>query len=399
MIADLHIHSRYSRACSKNIDFKNLVKWAKIKGLNLLGTGDFTHPLWLREIKTELLDNGKGLYYFEDFPFIITGEICLMYSQGKGRKIHIVMLVPSMEIADKINSYLDTKGRRDYDGRPIFNIPADEFTREMMKISKDIELIPAHIWTPWFGIFGNSSGFDSLKEAFKEEINNIHAIETGMSSDPEMNWRISELNNKAIVSFSDSHSFWPFRLGREATIFNKTDSYFELIRQIREIDFIGTIETDPAYGKYHRDGHRLCNFSCDSRKTEELNGICPICKKPLIIGVENRVNKLADQGTEKNPKRKIFYKLLPLHEIIALAIEGKIEGKKTWSIYNNLIQEFRNEFNILLNVSKEQFIKANVDDKLIELILKNRVGKIHVRPGYDGVYGVAELEEKQGTLF
>ena len=275
LIADLHIHSRFSRACSSQITFENLVKWAKIKGLHLLGTGDFTHPIWFEEIK-KLMGNGDGFYYYQDFPFVITGEISLIYTQEKGRRIHLVILVPSVEVAEKINSYLDLKGRRDYDGRPIFKIPAGEFIKEMINISPSIELIPAHIWTPWFGMFGSMSGFDSMKECFGEQFENVHAIETGMSSSPDMNWRINELENKSIVSFSDAHSFWPFRLGREATIFRKCNSYSEIIRQIRENDFLGTIETDPAYGKYHWDGHRNCEFSCGSKKTEELNKICPV---------------------------------------------------------------------------------------------------------------------------
>ena len=184
MIADLHIHSRFSRACSSAINFENLVKWARIKGLDLLGTGDFTHPIWFEEIK-KLRDSRNGFYYYEDFPFVISGEISLIYTQSRGRRIHLVILVPSVEIAEKINSYFDTKGRRDYDGRPIFKISGDEFVREMMKISTEIEIIPAHAWTPWFGIFGSMSGFDSLKECFKEQVENIHAIETGMSSNPE----------------------------------------------------------------------------------------------------------------------------------------------------------------------------------------------------------------------
>ncbi len=397
-IVDLHIHSKYSRATSSALSFENLVKWAKIKGLNLLGTGDFTHPVWFEEIK-KLRDEGKGFYYYQDFPFVISGEISLVYTQEKGRRIHLVLLVPSIEIAEKINAYFDTKGRRDYDGRPIFKISGDEFVREMMKISKDIEIIPAHIWTPWFGLFGSMSGFDSLKECFKDEVEHIHAIETGMSSDPEMNWKIKELNDKAIVSFSDSHSFWPFRLGREATIFKKTDSYKELIRQIRENDFIATIEVDPAYGKYHFDGHRICNFSCSPEKTKELNGICPICKKPLVVGVDYRVGELASQTPTNYPNRKPFYTLLPLHEVISLAFGSGLQAKKTWVIYNSLINYFGNEFNILLDVPKEEFIRKNIDEKLIELILKNREGKIKVKPGYDGVYGVAQLEEKQKKLF
>jgi uncharacterized protein (TIGR00375 family) len=322
-----------------------------------------------------------------------------MYTQEKGRRIHLVLLVPNIGIAEKINSYLDTKGRRDYDGRPIFKIPGDEFVEEMMAISKDIEVIPAHIWTPWFGVFGSMSGFDSLKECFKNQFENIHAIETGMSSDPEMNWRINELEDKAVISFSDAHSFWPFRLGREATIFNKIDSYKGIIEQIRNNDFVATIETDPAYGKYHWDGHRICSFSCSSEKTKELNGICPVCAKPLIIGVENRVEKLATNSKGfKSKNAKPFHILLPLHEIIALSVENGLQSKRVWDIYNSLIQNFENEFNILLNVSKEDLLRKNIDVKLIELIIRNREGKIKVKPGYDGVYGAALLEEKQRTL-
>jgi len=397
LIADLHIHSKYSRATSSALSFENLVKWAKIKGLDLLGTGDFTHPVWFEEIK-KLRDEGKGFYYYQDFPFVVSGEISLIYTQEKGRRIHLLVLVPSIEIAEKINAYFDTKGRRDYDGRPIFKIPGDEFVKEMMNISKDIEIIPAHIWTPWFGLFGSMSGFDSLRECFKNEIENVHAIETGMSSDPEMNWKIKELVDKAIVSFSDSHSFWPFRLGREATIFKKCDSYDELIRQIRENDFIATIETDPAYGKYHFDGHRVCGFSCSPEKTKKLNGICPVCKKPLTVGVDYRVEQLASQKPDDYPNRKLFYTLLPLHELISLLVGSVMQTKKVWSIYNSLIDNFKNEFNILLNVSKEELMRANVDEKLIGLILKNREGKIKVKPGYDGVYGVAQMEEEQKTL-
>ncbi|MBU2052808.1 MAG: endonuclease Q family protein [Nanoarchaeota archaeon] len=412
MISDLHIHSRFSQACSRNITFENLVKWAKIKGLHLLGTGDFTHPIWFEEIKSKLEDRGEGLYYLDDFPFIISGEISLIYTQERGRRIHLVVLVPSVEVAEKINSYLDTKGRRDYDGRPIFKIPGNEFVREMKKISTEIEIIPAHIWTPWFSVFGSKSGFDSLKECFKEEVDNVYAIETGMSSDPEMNWKIKDLENKSIVSFSDSHSFWPFRLGREATIFRRCDSYREIIKQIRENDFIATIETDPAYGKYHWDGHRACNFSCNPKKSKSLDGICPVCKKPLTIGVEYRVEELSDSGSDHKNK-KPFYTLLPLHEIITLALGVSMQSKKVWEVYNNLIKEFDNEFNILLNVQREELVKANVDTlipkgaqegtsgKLIALILRNRKGNIKIQPGFDGEYGVAQIGEveEQKRLF
>jgi len=397
MIADLHIHSRFSRACSKDLNFENLVKWARIKGINLLGTGDFTHPIWIKEIKDNLIEK-KGLYYYNNFPFIISGEISLIYTQGRGRKVHLVILVPNIETAEKINSYLDKKGRRDYDGRPIFKISCEQFVRDMIEISKDIEIIPAHAWTPYFGVFGSMSGFDSLKEAFGSELGNIHAIETGISSDPAMNWKIKSLADKSIVSFSDSHSFWPFRLGREATIFKKTDSYHEILRQIRENDFIATIETDPAYGKYHYDGHRLCNFSCSPEKTKEIQGICSVCGKKLTIGVEYRVNDLADTDI-KPEKAKKYYTLLPLHEIISLALGIGMQSKKVWDVYSPLISVFGNEFEILLNAPKNKLIESGINEKLTELILKNREGKIKVIPGFDGEYGKAILDEKQVTLF
>jgi uncharacterized protein (TIGR00375 family) len=398
LISDLHLHSSYSRACSKNINFENLVKWARIKGVGLLGTGDFTHPEWIRQIKEKLIEK-NGFYYYQDFPFIISGEISLIYTQETGRRIHLVLLVPNLYIADKINEYLDTKGRRDYDGRPIFKISCEEFTREMMAISSDIEIIPAHIWTPWFGLFGSMSGFDSLKEAFGEQAEHIHAIETGMSSDPAMNWRIKELENKAIVSFSDSHSFWPFRMGREATIFKKVESYKEIIEQIRNNSFIATIETDPAYGKYHWDGHRNCDFSCSPAKSKEVNNVCPVCNRALTIGVENRVEKLANFPQEyKTATAKKYYILLPLHEIITLYLGTKdLQSKRVWDIYHKLIEAFNNEFNILLKVAKEDLVKI-VGEKLTGLILRNRQGKIKVKPGFDGEYGKAMMGEKQVTL-
>jgi uncharacterized protein (TIGR00375 family) len=401
VFADLHIHSRFSRACSKDLTIENLEKWARVKGLNLLGTGDFTHPIWVEELRSNLVDNGFGIFLSKTgFKFILTGEISLMYTQGRGRSVHLVMLVPSFEIVDKINRYLDSKGRRDYDGRPIFKISCEQFTKDMLNISREIEIIPAHCWTPYFGVFGSESGFDSLKEAFGEEFSNIHAIETGMSSDPQMNWLISELNTKAIVSFSDSHSFWPWRMGREATIFGEIKTYRDLIDSIRNNEILGTIETDPAYGKYHYDGHINCKFSSSPEETKKLGGLCPICKKELTIGVENRVLKLENQKIEDNKNRKPYFKILPLHELIALAKASSLISKKTWAVYNSMIEKFGNEFNILLFVNKNELNKFLPNDALlVDLIIRNRNGEIQVKPGYDGVYGEPMLEEKQEKLF
>ncbi len=399
MIADLHIHSRFSRACSKNINLDNLEKYARIKGLNLLGTGDFTHPEWLKEIKENLKEENGILYSKTGFKFILTGEISLMYTQRKGRRVHLVLLAPNLDAVDKINEYLDKKGRRDYDGRPIFKISCEQFVKDMREIDKKIEVIPAHIWTPWFGVFGSKSGFDSLNEAFGSEFDNVHAIETGMSSDPKMNWRISELNSKTIVSFSDSHSFWPWRLGREATIFQHADTYDAVLSQIRENKILGTIETDPGYGIYHYDGHRECNFSSSPEETKRLNSICPVCQKLLTIGVDSRVDELSNQLIEANKNQKKYLEMLPLHEVISLVYGTGIASVKCWKIYNSLIEKFKNEFNILIDVPESKFIENEIDGELIRYILLNREGKIKVKPGYDGVYGKALLEDKQATLF
>ena len=818
VIADLHIHSRFSRATSKNLTLPNLVKWARVKGINLLGTGDFTHPKWIEEVRSSLVEK-NGFYWFKDdvgeFPFVLSGEISLIYTdKGRGRKVHLVMLAPSLEVVDKINSYLDeNKFRRDYDGRPIFGMSCEKFVKIISDISNEVEIIPAHCllpnafihlknevkeikdikkgeevlthcgkfrkvkeilindysgkvlkiipwyfreglettpehpffaiksfkncpsikglckplcssknvyrkkhflnytkqwiqakdlekgdflvyprlreekdinkllledyvsnfkildkdylipgfarnhtgkikrairvderfcrllgyflsegylitdtaigfsfnskekeyiqdvtsiirdyfgfeitkmdrrrenqsdlifnskllnsffsnfyhtsekrahnkylpvqflnlsnkkiaeifrgwwrgdtgntvskqlanqmktlclklgiipsistysaeqhsaykhfvgdrqiiakhdlivfsnlsffeddfgmlkepcfrkfvnglnrkhgwvdkdniylpirtiekrdysgeiynleveednsyvaefacvhncWTPFFGVFGSEGGYDSLLDAFGEQVNKIHAIETGISSDPEMNWKLKELSNKAIISFSDAHSFWPWRLGREATIFNgamKTFSYSELIKQIRNNGFKATIETEPAYGKYHFDGHRDCKFSCSPNKTQELNGMCPNCHKPLVIGVDNRVEKLGDfRGIPLNAKP--FFKILPLHELIAFFIKSKVENKKTWAIYDKLIEKFGNEFNILLKVDRNVLVSELAKDKmekLADLIIDNRIANLKVEPGYDGVYGklVDKDVVKQKTL-
>lgn len=399
IFADLHIHSKYSRATSKALSLENLEKYARIKGVGLLGTGDFQHAKWFEEL--DKLDEKDGLVYTKSgFPFLWQTEISLMYSQDKkGRRIHYVLLAPNKEIVKQITEFLGKKGRLDYDGRPIFGFSSMELVDEMISISKDIEIIPAHCMTPWFGIFGSKSGFNSLKECFQDKEKEIHAVESGMSADPELLRNFSFLNEKSIVSFSDLHSFWPWRIGRECTIFGGELKYQNILKQIRENSFEATVETEPAYGRYHWDGHRICKFSCSPKETAKLKGICPICKKPLTIGVENRVDELKDQ----NPKgfnNKPYYKLIPLHELVALHQGSTLSSKKTWSMYNKLIEKFGSEFDVLLNVKEEDLLKIfSTDKRLVDLILQNRKSNLKIEPGYDGEYGKIILSEKQKTLF
>ncbi|MBW2991290.1 endonuclease Q family protein [Candidatus Woesearchaeota archaeon] len=398
IISDLHLHSRYSRACSAQLNIQNLEKWAKTKGLGLLGTSDFCHPEWIKELKKELKEDGSGILKTESgFPFVLQNEISLIYTHKyKGRRIHLVVLAPSFEIVDKITKYLLSKGRVDYDGRPMFNIPCPEFVEEMMKISRDIEIIPAHIWTPWFSLFGSKSGFDSVEECFGEQAKHIHALETGLSSDPEMNWRLSKLDNYNLVSFSDSHSFWPWRIGRESTVFEfKELTYANLIKALRTGEgLVETIEVDPNYGKYHFDGHRNCNVSFSPEESKKHNGICPVCKRPLTIGVLNRVDELADRKQGKPKDAKPFKRIIPLHEILSLVLKSSMATKKVWAKYYEILKAGKNEFDILLNVSKEELLKV-ADKEIVDIIMLNRQGKLEIKPGFDGEYGVPLLNGKE----
>ena len=404
LISDLHIHSRFSRACSTKITIANLEKNARVKGIDVLGTGDFQHPEWIKELST--LEEREGILYTKTgFPFVWQSEISLIYTQdGKGRRIHHVLLAPNKEVVAQITEYLLSKGRIDYDGRPIFGMSSIEFVEAMKGISNDIEIIPAHIWTPYFGALGSKGGFDSIKQCFGDQEKHIHSIETGLSSDPEMNWRISELDKYNLVSFSDMHSMYPWRMGREATLFDINLNYKELIQAIRtKKGYAGTIEVDPAYGKYHWDGHRNCGINFSPKQTKENKGICPVCKKSLTIGVEYRVEQLADRPQGYKPKEYTDYKtLIPLSELIALHTKKGIATKTVSNIFNPLLKQFKSEFNILLNTPKEELAKL-IDPKLVDLILRNRNGEIKIKPGFDGVYGRPLLEkrekEKQNKLF
>ena len=395
-IADLHLHSSYSRATSKDMTIHEMAKGAKTKGINILGTGDFTHPRWIEDLKIMLKsgDDGSGLYGYEGIKFALTGEISLIFGQDKKtRKVHNVLLAPNFEVVDQINEFLRKKGRLDYDGRPIFGFSCIELADELMKISKDIMIIPAHAWTPYFGILGSMSGFDSVEECFKEKTKYIHALETGLSSDPVMNWRVSSLDKFSLVSFSDAHSPYSWRLGREACVFSEVANYKNMIDAI--IDHKGfsfTVETQPEYGKYHNDGHRFCNVNLTPDEAKKVNNICPKCHKPLTIGVAHRVEELADRPPGYVPKDAVPFKsLIPLMEIIAAVEQTGMVTKNVNAIYNILLNRFGSEFNILLNAEMNE-LKKLVKEKLALAIIKNREGKLKVIPGYDGVYGKPNLD-------
>ena len=399
VIADLHIHSRYSRATSERMSIEEIARFAKIKGLNLIGTGDFTHPKWLEELHNTLnSEDETGLYKIAKTPesrvhFMITTEVSTIFNFGNDmKKVHHVILTPTLENASQINDRLSKYGNLASDGRPTLNMTAPHLVEEIMEVSSDTMVFPAHAWTPWFSIFGAFSGFDSVEDCYQDMTKHIHALETGLSSDPPMNWRLSKLDPFTLVSNSDSHSFWPWRIGREANVFElKLTSYFEVVDAIRSKDnkrFKYTIETDPAYGKYHWTGHRNCHVSLSPQDAIRFGNICPVCRRELTKGVEQRVEELADRPADFKPENAIgFMRLLPLSEIIATVLGSDSPStQKVWSIYNRLVERFGDEYSVLIDSLKEE-LSAVTDAEIAEAIVRVREGNVKVEPGYDGVYG------------
>ena len=391
VIADLHIHSHYSRATSKMMNIEELSKWSKVKGVNLLGTGDFAHPQWSVELKNKLTETSPGIYEYNGMKFLFSNEISLIYTQGgRGRKVHNLILAPDCDAAGKVTEWLKTKGRVDYDGRPIFGFTCIELVEAMREIDERIEVIPAHIWTPHFGCMGASSGFNSIEECFGDQAKHIHALETGLSSDPAMNWRISGLDRYTLVSFSDSHSAWPWRLGREATVLDiKELTYDNVIKAIRTGDGVAeTIEFFPEEGKYHLDGHRACRVCMEPRDSLKAGNICPVCKRPMTIGVMHRIEELADREDGFKPEgAKPFTSLIPLSEIIA-SIRGVslVSSKKIWQEHNKLMEAFGSEYRVLLEAGQAE-LAGVVDPRIAEAIVKVRDRMVKIQPGYDGEYG------------
>ena len=405
MIADLHIHSRFSMATSKEGTPENLDFWARKKGISLIGTGDFTHPVWREELKERLVSEGNGLYRLRDeyvkeesrkFPgegtrFVVSGEISSIYKKnGKTRKVHNVILLPSLEAADAMAQRLEKIGNIHSDGRPILGLDSHDLLEMMLDVCPEGILIPAHIWTPHFSVLGAKSGFDSVEECFEELAPYIHALETGLSSDPAMNWRISKLDRYQLVSNSDAHS--PSKLGREANLLDIDCSYEGLYRAIQTGEGLeGTVEFFPEEGKYHFDGYRKCGVSLSPVEAERLGGICPVCGKKLTMGVDHRVEQLADraEGFVKKDGKK-YESLVPLPEVISTCMGYSAASKKVQGCFEQMIQTLGTEFDILRNVPSED-IKSCAGERIAEGIENVRTGNVKRIPGYDGEYGKIEL--------
>ena len=410
-IADLHIHSRFSMATSKEGTPENLDFWARKKGISLIGTGDFTHPVWREELKERLVSEGNGLYRLRDayvkeesrkFPgegtrFVVSGEISSIYKKnGKTRKVHNVILLPSLEAADAMAQRLEKIGNIHSDGRPILGLDSHDLLEMMLDVCPEGILIPAHIWTPHFSVLGAKSGFDSVEECFEELAPYIHALETGLSSDPAMNWRISKLDRYQLVSNSDAHS--PSKLGREANLLDIDCSYEGLYQAIQTGQGLeGTVEFFPEEGKYHFDGHRKCGVSLSPVEAERLGGICPVCGKKLTMGVDHRVEQLADraEGFVKKDGKK-YESLVPLPEVISACMGYSTASKKVQGCFEQMIQTLGTEFDILRNVPSED-IKSCAGERIAEGIENVRTGNVKRIPGYDGEYGKIELFEENQT--
>lgn len=406
IIADLEIHSKYARAVSKDMTPENLALWAYYKGISVLGTGDFTHPLWFKELQKKLEPAEAGLFVLKKqfipkgmdakyMPrFLLSGEVSCIYSKnGRVRKIHHLIYAPSFSAAEKINARLSWIGNLKSDGRPILGLDSKELLKIVLE-QQNAALIPAHVWTPWFGIFGSKSGFNSLQECFEELTEHVFAIETGLSSDPPMNWRITWLDGVSIISSSDAHSL-P-KLGREACVFECERSYEAIVATIKSknpASFLHTIEFYPEEGMYHYSGHREHKISYSPAQEKAHKGICEICGRPVVTGVMTRIDELADASRPEgyDPGNRIpFKRLVPLQEIIAEAFDQGVSTKKTQSTYHELIKTFRSEFTVLFDAPIPEIAAASTET-VGEAVKRVREGKLHIEPGYDGVYGVIKI--------
>lgn len=435
-VADLHLHSKYSRAVSPAMNLSNMALWASKKGLDILSTSDWTHPLWFRQIRQELEEAGQGLFKLKSekslkVRFLLSVEVSSIYTQGgKVRRIHNLIWSPSFETCEKISQELRKRGcNLNSDGRPIIGLSSIALAELVFSIDKEALIIPCHVWTPWFSLYGSNSGFDSIDECFGDFAKYIYGVETGLSSDPFMNWQIKELDNRSILSFSDAHSM--AKMGREATVFLPKNtisdiSYQDITAAIKKekdakLKIGYTVEFYPEEGKYHYTGHRNCNFVQDTAQTKQNGKICPVCKRPLTVGVMHRVEELArspkflDETSKLNPNgvkwitdssknHPPFVKLVPLNEIIAESLSSTVASLKVKNLFDDLCKDFGSELNILLRVPVKD-IESKAGERVAQGVKKVREGDIVILPGYDGQYGIVKIwgdkkinEKQQETI-
>jgi uncharacterized protein (TIGR00375 family) len=406
-IADLHVHSKYSRATSQDMSPESLWRWAQLKGITVIGTGDLTHPAWLRELNEKLEPAAEGLFALKkelrtsdvpascraDVLFMLSAEIsCIYRKNDRTRKVHCIVFMPDFASAAKLGLSLAKIGNITADGRPILGLDAKELLKIVLDASPDAMLVPAHAWTPHFSIFGSESGFDSIEECFDELTPHIHAIETGLSSDPPMNWRLSALDRITLISNSDAHS--AAKIGREANIFDTVVSYPAMREAIESHKgFLGTIEFFPEEGKYHYDGHRTCGVSLSPKETIHHDFLCPVCGKRLTVGVMHRAEKLADRDSGFKPEGAPGYRsIIPLPEIIGEALHVGPASKKVNAAYFSMLERLGSEFRILMDAPLKE-IEAAASPVIAEAVSRVREGRVHIAPGYDGEYGKIRIFE------
>jgi len=419
VIADLEVHSKYARAVSPRNTLPNMAEWAEKKGIGLVGTGDFTHPLWLRELEAGLEEERRGIFKLkgakQKVRFLLTSEVSCIYSHNdKGRRVHLMIYLPTFSKVRQFNKELVQRGANLMsDGRPIIGLTLAQVTEIALLVEPEAIIIPAHVWTPWFGFYGHLGGYDSLDEAFGNMVESIHTIETGLSSDPAMNWRIGELANRNIVSFGDAHS--PEKLGREATVFEVEKLDYDNIKDAfntrpdvsidSKSKIAYTIEFYPEEGKYHYTGHRKCDVVYSPKKARKVGVICPVCGRKLTFGVMSRVEQLATRQIEtESEKDKLgvrwvkdkvgvrppYVMLVPLGEIISEALEVGVGSQKVMGVYEQLINTIGPEFKILLKTPIEDIQKVS-DPRVSEGVKKVRSGDIVIDPGYDGIFGKVKI--------
>lgn len=417
-VFDFEVHSKYSRACSKNLVLPNIGAWAKRKGIDVIGTGDFTHPKWFSDIREQLQEQGNGFLKLKkeywhgdlglasglksrisdlsDVNFILSSEISSIYSHnGRTRRIHNIVLADSIAHVEEIRAKLESRGAKlGSDGRPIVGMPSKDLLQLILEVSENCVLIPAHVWTPYFGLFGSMSGYDSVEECFEDLSDRIFALETGLSADPEMFWRISKLDRFCLVSCSDAHSL-P-RIGRECNIFDFEDSEFgfknfmSAIKQKDKSKFLSTLEYYPEEGKYHFDGHRNCGISLHPSQTKKYKGICPKCGKKLTVGVLSRTEELSDRPEGYKPKDSIPGRhFVVLEEIIAAGMNKTVSSKKVQAEYLRLTDKY-SEFEILFDLPIEE-LSTIASKEAADAIIKMRNGEVEITPGFDGEYGKIKL--------